>query len=81
VIRVKFGGVNKLEKRTLLLKHRDSVTIVTRDRVSTSMYSLTFRVRVTIHPAVWTKWNGLVADNVAHSAGIIAGEGSLRWHA
>jgi len=32
------------------------------------MYSLTFRVRVTT-PAVWTKWNGLVVDNVAHAAG------------
>ena len=39
-----------------------------RHRASTSMYSLTFRVRVQ-HPAVWTKWNGLVADNVAHAAG------------
>ena len=33
------------------------------------MYSLTFRVRVTTPPAVWTKWNGVVADNVAHAAG------------
>jgi len=33
------------------------------------MYSLTFRVRVTTPPVVWTKWNGLVADNVAHAAG------------
>ena len=32
------------------------------------MYSLTFRVRVTTLPAVWTKWNGVVADNVAHAA-------------
>jgi len=32
------------------------------------MYSLTFRVRVTT-PTVWTKWNDLVADNVAHAAG------------
>ena len=41
----------------------------TRHRASTSMYSLTFRVRVKTPPAVWTKWNGLVADNVAHAAG------------
>ena len=33
-----------------------------------SMYSLTFRVWVTT-PAVWTKWNGLIVDNVAHAAG------------
>jgi len=33
------------------------------------MYSLTFRVRLTTHPAVWTKWNGVVADNVANAAG------------
>ena len=34
------------------------------------MYSLTFRVRVTTL-AVWTKWNGVVADNVAHAAGAL----------
>jgi len=32
------------------------------------MYSLIFRVRVATPPAVWTKWNGVVADNVAHAA-------------
>jgi len=37
-------------------------------RANTSMYSLTFRVRVTTPPAVWTKWNGVVADNVTHAA-------------
>jgi len=44
------------------------------------MYSLTFRVRLTTPPAMWTKWNGVVADNVAH-VNVIAGEGSLRRHA
>jgi len=34
------------------------------------MYSLTFRVRVTTPLAVWTKWNGVVADNVVHAAGM-----------
>jgi len=33
------------------------------------MYSLAFRVRVTTPPAVWTKWNGIIADNVVHAAG------------
>jgi len=32
------------------------------------MYSLTFRVRVTTLPSVWTKWNGVVADNVVHAS-------------
>jgi len=41
----------------------------TRHTASTSMYLLTFRVRVTTPPVVWTKWNGVVADNVAHAAG------------
>jgi len=45
------------------------MTMTTRHRASTSMYSLTFRVRVTTPPSVWTKWNGIVADNVAHAAG------------
>jgi len=48
----------------------------TRHRASTSMYSLTFRVRVTT-PAVWTKWNGACSRQVD----FIAGEGSLRRHA
>ena len=39
----------------------------TRHRASTSMYSLTFHV--TTPPAIWTKWNSVVADNVAHAAG------------
>jgi len=43
--------------------------LLTRHRVSTSMYSLTFRVRVTTPPAARTKWNGVVADNVAHAVG------------
>ena len=33
------------------------------------MYSITFRVRVATPAQLWTKWNGLVADNVAHAAG------------
>jgi len=40
----------------------------TRHRASTSMYSLTFRVRVTT-PRSMAKWNGLIADNVARAAG------------
>jgi len=33
------------------------------------MYSLTFRICVTTPPGVWTKWNGVIADNVVHTAG------------
>jgi len=41
-----------------------------------SVYSLTFRV--TTSPAVWTKWNGVVADKSRTRVDFIAGEGSLR---
>jgi len=41
------------------------------------MYSLTFRVRVTTPPAVWTKWNGARRRRVH----FVAGEESLRRHA
>jgi len=40
------------------------------------MYLLTFRVHVTT-PAVWMKWNGARSRRID----VIAGEGSLRWHA
>jgi len=53
---------------------------ITRHRASTSMCSLTFRVRVTKSyntPAVWTKWNGARSKRVD----VIADEGSLRRHA
>jgi len=45
----------------------------TRHRASTSMYSLTFRVRVITPPAVWTKWNCARSRRVD----FIAGEESL----
>ena len=53
-----------------LMQVTTTTTIITRHRASTSMYSLTFRVRVAT-PAQYgrIKWNGLVADNVAHAAG------------
>ena len=45
----------------------------TRHRASTSMYSLTFRVRVAT-PPMWAIWNGARSRRVH----VIAGEGSLR---
>jgi len=42
----------------------------TRQRASTSTYSLTLRVRITTPLAVWTKWNSVVADNVMNAAGV-----------
>jgi len=42
----------------------------TRHRASTSVYSLTFRIRVTTPLTVWTKWNGIIAANVVHAAGV-----------
>ena len=33
------------------------------------MYSLTFSVRVATPTQYMSKWNGFVADNVAHAAG------------
>ena len=51
--------------------------IINRHGASTSMYSLTFRVRVTTPPAVWTKWN----DARSRRVDFIAGDGSLRRHA
>jgi len=51
------------------------LTDITRHRASTSMYSLTFRVRVTT-PGVWTKCNGARSRRVD----VIAGEGSPRRH-
>jgi len=59
----------------------------TRHRASTSMYSLTFRARVTSYntPAVWAKWNGARSRRVVHviaGEGIFAGMRSVRvWHA
>jgi len=59
----------------MVLSHDNS--IIARQRASTSMYSLTFRVRVTRPRSIWTKWNGARSRRV----NFIAGEGSLRRHA
>jgi len=79
-----FSGIASLVYKLL------HTTQLTRHRASTSMYSLTFRARITT-PTVWTKWDGLIADNVAHAAGtsilslarrVFAGmrsAGSVQW--
>ena len=68
-----YGSTSQLIRTTVTVlaeyTHTIVRTIQTTHTASTSMYSLTFRVRVTTPPAVWTKWNGVVADNVAHAAG------------